>query len=208
MDARQLSGILNGAGHFFRVIAKAHADHRRRALVTLAHHGAGRAPDRAVVRGRNWEAFPELIEAFRFHAPHIVRFSDAQGSLLARFPQPEKIALPITRIQPSQFYVDREKLAAVETFLSGWKDVIIQVLPWEDRYIALDGHTRLFWAARQGIEHVYAVISETDDWVWSFVREARTRGIFTPGDMKLLEHEEYEILWDRYCDAVFAGTVE
>ena len=21
-------------------------------------------------------------------------------------------------------------------------------------------------------------------------------------------NEEYEILWDRYCDAVFAGTVE
>ena len=165
-------------------------------------------PDRAVVRGGDRDAFPELIEAFRFHAPHIARFSDAQGSLLARFPQPEKIALPITRIQPSQFYVDREKLAAVEAFLRGAEDVIIQVLPREDRYIALDGHTRLFWAARQGIEHVYAVLSETDDWVWSFVREARARGIFTPGDMKLLEHEEYEILWNRYCDAVFAGTVE
>ena len=165
-------------------------------------------PDRAVVRGGNRDAFPELIEAFRFHAPHIVRFSDAQGSPLARFPEPEKIELPITLIQPSQFFVDREKLAAVATFLSDWEDVTIQVLPWEDRYIALDGHTRLYWAARQGIEHVYAVISETDDWVWSFVREARARGIFTPGDMKLLEHEEYEILWDRYCDAVFAGTVE
>ena len=165
-------------------------------------------PDRAVVRGRDREAFPELIETFRFHAPHIVRFSDVQGSPLACFPEPEKIKLPLTLIQPSQFYVDREKLAAVETFLSGWKDVIIQVLPWEDRYIALDGHTRLYWAARQGIEHVYAVISETDDWVWTFVREARARGIFTPGDMKLLKHEEYEILWDRYCDAVFAGMVE
>lgn len=165
-------------------------------------------PDRAVVRGGDRDAFPELIDAFRFHAPHIIRYSDERGSLLACFPEPERIDLPITLIQPSQFYVDREKLAAVATFLSGWEDVTIQVLPWEDRYIALDGHTRLYWAARQGIEHVYAVISETDDWVWSFVREARARGIFTPGDMKLLEHEEYEILWDRYCDAVFAGTVE
>ena len=42
-------------------------------------------------------------------------------------------------IQPSQFYVDREKLAAVETFLSGWEDVIIQALPWEGRYIARRG---------------------------------------------------------------------
>ena len=160
-------------------------------------------PDRAVVRGRNRESFPELIEAFRFHAPHIIRFSDERGSLLACFPEPERIDLPITLIQPSQFYVDREKLAAVATFLSGWEDVTIQVLPWEDRYIALDGHTRLYWASLQGIRQVRAVLSETDDWVWPFVSEARARGIHQPGDMMLLEHEEYEILWDRYCDSVF-----
>ncbi len=165
-------------------------------------------PDRAVVRGGDRDAFPELIDAFRFHAPHIIRFSDERGSLLACFPEPERIDLPITRIQPSQFYVDREKLAAVATFLSGWEDVTIQVLPWEDRYIALDGHTRLYWASLQGIRQVRAVLSETDDWVWPFVSEARARGILTPGDMKLLEHEEYEILWDRYCDAVFAGKEE
>ena len=28
--------------------------------------------------------------------------------------------------------------------------------------------------------------TETEDWVWQFVGEAQKRGIFTPGDMKLI----------------------
>ena len=159
--------------------------------------------DQAVLRGRNREAFPELIESFRFHAPHIVCYYDEQGSLIASFPEPERIFIPLESVQPSQFYVDRTKLSAVGTFLSGGEDVVIQVLPWEGRYVSLDGHTRLYWAYQQGIERIRAVVSETEDWIWTFVNEARARGIYQPGDMKLLEHEEYEILWDRYCDSVF-----
>ncbi len=165
-------------------------------------------PDRAVVRGSRQNAFPELIETFRFHAPHIVRFFGEAGQLLASFPEPERIRIPLDSIQPSQFYVDRAKLAAVGSFLSGAEEIVIQVLPWEDRYIALDGHTRLYWAFLRGIKQVYAVVSESDEWVWSFVNEAKARGISTPGDIQLLEHEEYVLLWDRYCDALFAAGEE
>ena len=162
-------------------------------------------PDSAILRGSRKDVFTELIESFRFHAPHITKFYDESGRLLASFPEPERIRLPVDMIQPSQFYVDRTKLAAVGSFLSKAEDIVIQVLPWEDRYIALDGHTRLYWAFLQGIKQVYAVVSESDEWVWPFVREARARGISTPRDMQLLEHEEYVLLWDRYCDALFAG---
>ena len=162
-------------------------------------------PDSAILRGSRQDAFLELIEFFRFHAPHITKFYDEIGRLVASFPDVERICIPLDTIQPSQFYVDRTKLNAVGSFLSKAEDIVIQVLPWEDRFIALDGHTRLFWALRRGIKQVYAVVSESDEWVWSFVNEAKARGISTPGDMKLLEHEEYVLLWDRYCDAQFAG---
>ena len=51
---------------------------------------------------------------------------------------------------------------------------------------------------------VKAVISETDDWVWTFVHEAENRGIISPKDMILLPHDRYEIEWNQYCDKVFA----
>ena len=107
------------------------------------------------------------------------------------------------RIQPSQFFIDEEKLRAVSTFVHRPEDIVIQVLPWGDRFISLDGHTRLYLAAERGYKTVRAVASETDDWVWQFVEEARKRGITSPRHMKLLSHEQYVIQWDRYCDSVF-----
>ena len=163
------------------------------------------APDTAVLRGAEHGAFSELIEAFRFHAPHITRFLDDSGRLLAAFPKSELLTVALGQIQPSQFFVDEEKLEAVGTFLRSGEDIVVQVLPWEGRWISLDGHTRLYWAVQRGITRVKAVETESDDWVWPFVREARKRGVFAPGDMLLLPHDEYEIRWNRYCDAVFAG---
>lgn len=181
----------------------------------LAQHGAylidGKpyeieitGPAAATVRGKDPAVYAELIEEFRFHAPHIVRFSDAAGSLLAEYPLPEIIEVEPDRIQPSQFFVDEEKLAAIRTFIRKPEDVVIQVLPWNGRFISLDGHTRLYAAVQAGFSSVKAVISETDEWVWPFVQEAQRRKILSPRDLILLSHDEYEVQWNQYCDSVFA----
>lgn len=158
----------------------------------------------ATVRGKDPAAYAELIEEFRFHAPHITRFFDEAGSLLAEYPVPEIIEVEIDRIQPSQFFVDEEKLAAIRSFIHQPEDVIIQVLPWNDRFISLDGHTRLYAAVQEGFPSVKAVISETNEWVWPFVLEAEKRKIFSPRDLILLSHDDYEVQWNQYCDSVFA----
>ena len=161
-------------------------------------------PSEALVRGKDPAVFAELIDAFRFHAPHIIRFFDEAASLLADYPVPEIVDVEIDRIQPSQFFVDEEKLAAVQGFIRKPEDIVIQVIPYGDRYISLDGHTRLYAAVLDGFPSVKAVVSETDDWVWAFVREAERRKIFSPRNLILLPHNEYEIQWNQYCDSVFA----
>ena len=130
---------------------------------------------------------------------------DADGRLLAEHPRPELLTVPLEALQPSQFYVDADKLAMVRTFIHGPEDVIAQVLPWGDRFIVLDGHTRLYLAAQRGYAQVRAVLAETDEWIWTFVREARGRGVLRPGNMELIAHAEYVRLWDGFCDSVFAG---
>ena len=84
--------------------------------------------------------------------------------------------------------------------------MVIQAIPWNGGYISLDGHTRLYLAVQNGFRSVGAVLSETDDWIWSFVREAQRRNIRQPKDMILLPHAQYEVEWNQYCDAVFAGN--
>lgn len=101
------------------------------------------------------------------------------------------------------FFIDKTKIEAVKTFIHEPDDIVIQAKPWNDRYISLDGHTRLYLAVEKGYKTVKATISESDDWVWPFVEEAAKRGITTPKDMQLLPHDQYEIQWNQYCNSIF-----
>lgn len=159
----------------------------------------------AVIRGNNPAVYNTLIEEFRFHAPHIVKFYDESAKLITEYSIPKLLDIPLDSIQPSQFFVDDEKLKAVRTFIDKVEDIVVQVKPYGDRFISLDGHTRLYLAVQNGFGTVKAVESETDDWVWPFVHEAEKRNILRPGDMILLPHEQYEIQWNQYCDKLFAG---
>ena len=109
----------------------------------------------------------------------------------------------MNELQPSQFYADKEKIAAVSTFINKGEDIIIQVSKYRDRYISLDGHTRLYYAVLQGFEKVRAVLTETDDCIYDFVEEAKKRGIYAPKDLILVSHEEYVEKWNKYCDEYF-----
>ena len=148
---------------------------------------------------------PEIIEEFRFYTPHITRFYNRDGQIVKEYPRAQLLTLCLDQIQPSQFFVDEDKIAAISSFIHKPQDIIIQVLPSEDRFISLDGHTRLYYAVMKGWECIRAVVESSDDWVYKFVTEAQKRGIYTPKEMALVSHDEYEEKWNRFCDDFFAG---
>lgn len=158
----------------------------------------------AVIRGREEDVFSELIEEFRFYTPHITTFYAEDHSVVRRFPPVRLLKIPLSDIQPSQFYVDEEKFAAVSTFLRSEEDIIIQVLKQENRYISLDGHTRLYYAVQRGWCNIRAVEEVSGDYIYAFVKEARKRNIRSPYDLSLISHQEYEKKWNQFCDDFFA----
>lgn len=158
----------------------------------------------AVIRGREEGAYPDLIEQFRFFSPHITEFYNEKHSPIMCFPPVPLFTVSMKDIQPSQFYVDEEKVTAVCEFIHSPEDIIIQVIPYADRYISLDGHTRLYLAATNGWTTVRAVEVPSDNYIYGFVEEAVRRGIHTPNDLQLVSHEEYEINWNQFCDDFFA----
>ncbi len=160
----------------------------------------------AVIRGREVALYPTIIEEFRFYTPHITCFFDEQKKRIREYPPVPVLSLPLTDIQPSQFFVDEEKVKAVSTFLTSGDDIIIQVLKQGERYIALDGHTRLYFAVQQGWTSVRAVEEVTDSYIYDFVEEARNRNIHSPYDLELVSHEDYEVKWNQFCDAFFSET--
>ncbi len=164
--------------------------------------------DTAVVRGKNHSAYEELIEEFRYHAPHVCKFLNGAGAVIKEYSVAAEAQIELSNIQPSQFYVDEDKLEAIKSFINKGEDIVVQVIPWNDRFISLDGHTRLYLASMLGFKHVKAVIVEQEEWVWQFVIEAQKRGIITPKDMALLSHEDYEVKWNQFCDTLFADNQE
>lgn len=165
-------------------------------------------PQTAVVRGANRALYPAVIELFRFYAGHICRFLDEAGNQVREYPAVKLFQVKLENIQPSQFYVDEDKLAAVRSFIHGSEDIVIPVIPEGSRYISADGHTRLRLAVEAGYQQVYAFLDEDLEYLHGFVEEARKRGVYAPHEMKKLSHEEYEIKWDQFCDDYFARRAE
>lgn len=158
----------------------------------------------AVIRGQDAAIYPEIIEQFRFFTPHITVFYDEKRNIVTQFSSARLIEISLADIQPSQFYVDRDKVDAIQSFIHGPSDIIIQMLRKGERYISLDGHTRLYYAAAMGWEKVYAVETESDDSIFDFVDEAIRRKVHSPRDLKLLSHQEYEEKWNKFCDDYFS----
>lgn len=161
--------------------------------------------DTATITGADEAAMPEVIDAFRFNAPHITRFLDGAGRVVQEFPANPPFPVQLCDLQPSQFFVDEEKLAAVRRFIHRPEDIIIQVLSHDGRYISLDGHTRLYLAVQNGWESVRAVAETSDAYIHGFVAEAQRRGIHTPADMALIPHADYVEKWHRFCDDFFSS---
>ena len=162
----------------------------------------------AIISGVDQAVYAEIIEEFRFYTPHITRFYDRDGQIVKEYPCTQLLTLRLDQIQPSQFFVDEDKITAISSFIHKPQDIIIQVLPNEDRFISLDGHTRLYYAVMKGWECVRAVVESSDDLVYKFVTEAQKRGIYTPKEMTLVSHDEYEEKWNRFCDQFFAEALE
>lgn len=145
------------------------------------------------------------LDEFRFYAEHITRFFDPQGRLLRVYPPVRLFRAAMEEIQPSQFFVDEDKLRAVSAFVHAIEDVVIPVARMDGRWVACDGHTRLRRAWQLGFREVLAFETAVPgDYLAAFVREAQRRGVYAPDDLTLLPHAEYDLRWNRYCDDFFA----
>lgn len=145
----------------------------------------------------------KLIEEFRFYSEHITNFYDENMNLIKAFPSLELFQINLEDIQPSQFFVDIEKVEAIEGFVKSWEDIYIPLAKIKDYIVSEDGHTRLYYAATKGYSKVWGFFTEPGDYTEEFAKEARKRKVYSPYDLKLLTHEEYKLKWHKFCDDFF-----
>lgn len=159
--------------------------------------------DSAFMKGKNRKNFKKLIEYFRYYSPHINNFFDENNKKIISFEKKPVLTLEVDKIQPSQFYIDEDKLNALKSFIKNSKDIVIQVVKSDEGYICVDGHTRLFIAFLKNFKTVHAIETEFDNDTNYFVSQAKKRNIFTIKDLKLVSHNDYKNLWIDFCNSYF-----
>ena len=147
----------------------------------------------------------QAIEEFIFYSGFITTIKDKDGNILLTRAPVKAYAFEISKIQPSQFYVNEKKLERCKKWIKKPEDILIPIVIKDDKVISLDGHTRLRAALDLGYTSAYVYPNEYDDTIFLFVDEAVRRGITSVSDMELVSAEEYKIKWDKFCDDLFSS---
>ncbi|MGT2785585.1 ParB/RepB/Spo0J family partition protein [Streptococcus merionis] len=117
----------------------------------------------------------------------------------------------IKDLQPSQFYLSREKIEAIQSWfksqdLSRFEPISVKEL--DGQWIIVDGHSRLFVAYQAGLKTI-PVALEKEDWNWDFYRyciaETKKRGIEQISDLAAfqLSSSDYKTLWLDWCQRIY-----
>lgn len=149
----------------------------------------------------------DAIKEFRFYNFNITTFYTEDRSFYKAFDEVHIFKLPIKIIQPSQFFIDKEKLKDIEENLTE-EEICIPVTIFHEEYVSLDGHTRLYYLYQNDIKMVNVYLDEADSSIQDFVYMAKEMNIFTISALKLLSHEEYDLYWNKFCDDYFSNLKE
>jgi len=115
--------------------------------------------------------------------------------------------MPLTALQPSQLYINQEKLSVLQSTIDFSDPANIPPIPvrdLDDRWVMTDGHTRAFAAYLAGISRL-PVYPDEDELDWEAyqicVRWCQEAGIVSVTDlqMRVISPERYNKLWLDRC---------
>ena len=145
----------------------------------------------------------QAIDEFLFYSSFITTIKNKEGKILLTRTAPKPYLLEISKIQPSQFYINEQKLESCKKWVKCPKDILIPIVAKDDKIISLDGHTRMRAALDLGFTSIYAYPDEYDDSIFLFVDEAVKRNLYYVSDMELVSVAEYKQKWNKFCDDLF-----
>lgn len=156
----------------------------------------------AVINTDNQEYINEVIEKFRFYNKYISTFKTKDNSFYKSFDDVYTYKLPISVIQPSQFFINEDKLNHLDNYLD-IDEIYLPVNIINDEYVLLDGHHRLYLAYLNHLKMVNVYLDDYDYSISDFVYFAKEQNIKNIKDLKVISKELYKELWDGFCDQYF-----
>ncbi len=157
----------------------------------------------AIIYGKNKHLYNIVIKEFEKYAPNICVFYDKERNIVKRKQKPIILSIPICEINLTQFYIDEIKLDSVQKSIKNINEIVIQVSKYNNKYICVDGHTRLYYLANKGEKNVNVILVKPDYYILDFLLEANRRNIYNVYDLSLISHIDYKDKWLNYCENYF-----
>jgi len=149
----------------------------------------------------------QAIDEFLFYSGFITSVKDKDGRILMTKTQNKPYLHKLLEIQPSQFFINEDKLSNCKKWIKGIADIFIPIVIKDGKSISLDGHTRMRAALDLGYTSVYVYPDEYDETIFHFVDEAIRRNVNSVADMELVSGDEYEAKWNKFCDDLFETLI-
>lgn len=114
------------------------------------------------------------------------------------------LSLPLTKIQPSQFYLSQDKLDKISIDFEAGEMFPLPIKRLDGKIFFTDGHSRAFKAYRAGLLDI-PVYFDGDELNWEFyrycVQACEKMGIFSIADLqnRILSQSDYQIQWLDWC---------
>ncbi|KXT72452.1 hypothetical protein SGODD07_00714 [Streptococcus gordonii] len=118
------------------------------------------------------------------------------------------LLLPLTDIQPSQFFLSEKKLEEIATWFDQEELKPLPVKRWKGEWFLTDGHSRAFTAYLRGRSEI-PVYFDRDDINLKFysncIRRCKEKKILSIADLKdrILSDEAYQTEWLDWCKNSF-----
>lgn len=147
---------------------------------------------------------PELvINEFLFYSGFISHIETVNGRIVYHQPKKKIISLEISKIQPSQLYINEKKLDRLLTWIKSPEEIIIPVIRRGTQWVSIDGHTRLKAAQLLGFKQIYVYVDEFEPYIDDFIQFCQQDKKFTIYDLPVISNEDYQIQWCLFCDQYF-----
>lgn len=147
---------------------------------------------------------PELvIDEFLFYSGFISHIETVDGRIIYHQPKKKIISLEISKIQPSQLYINEKKLDRLLTWIKSPEEVIIPVIRRGTQWVSVDGHTRLKAAQLLGFKQIYVYVDEFEPYIDDFIQFCQQDKKFIIYDLPVISNEDYQIQWCLFCDQYF-----
>lgn len=156
----------------------------------------------SLIKTNDLKYIEEAIDEFRKYNLNIIKFYTNDNTFYKEFDYVYTFKLPIKILQPSQFFIDKDKLKNIEENLN-YEEISIPVCIINDEYVILDGHTRLYALYENDYKMVNVYIDNQYPHIDDFVYMAKENNIFSIKNLQKLSHDEYDKYWNKFCDDYF-----